>query len=105
DQDDIDFIIFATLSSDYYFPGPGVFVQKELNIKTVGAPVVRNQCPGFVYALSVADTFIKTGMYKNALVIGSELQSHGLDKTDRGRGVSVMFGDGAGAAVLTREEK
>ncbi|HLV70944.1 MAG TPA: beta-ketoacyl-ACP synthase III, partial [Xanthomarina sp.] len=104
DKDDIDFIIFATLSPDYYFPGPGVFVQKELDIKTVGALDVRNQCSGFVYALSVADNFIKTGMYKNVLVIGSELHSHGLDKTDRGRGVSVIFGDGAGAAVLTREE-
>ncbi|TYA54805.1 3-oxoacyl-ACP synthase III family protein [Formosa maritima] len=104
DKDDIDFIVFATLSPDYYFPGPGVFVQKELDIKTVGALDVRNQCSGFVYALSVADNFIKTGMYKNVLVIGSELHSHGLDKTDRGRGVSVIFGDGAGAAVLTREE-
>lgn len=104
DKNDIDFIVFATLSPDYYFPGPGVFVQKELDIKTVGALDVRNQCSGFVYALSVADNFIKTGMYKNILVIGSELHSHGLDKTDRGRGVSVIFGDGAGAAVLTREE-
>lgn len=104
DKDDIDFIIFATLSPDYYFPGPGVTVQKELDIKTVGALDVRNQCSGFVYGLSVADNFIKTGMYKNVLVIGSELHSHGLDKTTRGRGVSVIFGDGAGAAVLTREE-
>lgn len=104
DKNDIDFIVFATLSPDYYFPGPGVFVQKELDIKTVGALDVRNQCSGFVYAISVADNFIKTGMYKNVLVIGSELHSHGLDKTDRGRGVSVIFGDGAGAAVLTREE-
>jgi 3-oxoacyl-[acyl-carrier-protein] synthase-3 len=104
DKDDIDFIVFATLSPDYYFPGPGVFVQKELDIKTVGALDVRNQCSGFVYALSVADNYIKTGMYKTILVIGSELHSHGLDKTDRGRGVSVIFGDGAGAVVLTREE-
>ena len=104
DKDDIDFIIFATLSPDYYFPGPGVTVQKELDIKTVGALDVRNQCSGFVYGLSVADNFIKTGMYKNVLVIGSELHSQGLDKTTRGRGVSVIFGDGAGAAVLTREE-
>lgn len=104
DKDDIDFIIFATLSPDMYFPGPGVQVQHALDIKTVGALDVRNQCSGFVYALSVADNFIKTGMYKNILVIGSELHSHGLDKTSRGRGVSVIFGDGAGAAVLTREE-
>ncbi len=104
DKDDIDFIIFATLSPDMYFPGPGVQVQHALDIKTVGALDVRNQCSGFVYAVSVADNFIKTGMYKNVLVIGSELHSHGLDKTTRGRGVTVIFGDGAGAAVLTREE-
>ena len=104
DKDDIDFIIFATLSPDMYFPGPGVQVQHALDIKTVGALDVRNQCSGFVYALSVADNFIKTGMYKNILVIGSELHSHGLDKTTRGRGVTVIFGDGAGAAILSREE-
>lgn len=104
DKDDIDFIIFATLSPDYYFPGPGVLVQRDLGIKTVGALDVRNQCSGFVYAVSVADQYIKSGMYKNILVIGSELHSHGLDMTTRGRAVSVIFGDGAGAAILTREE-
>ena len=104
DKNDIDFIVFATLSPDYYFPGPGVLVQRDLDIKTVGALDVRNQCSGFVYALSVADQYIKTGMYKNVLVIGSELHSHGLDMTTRGRGVSVIFGDGAGAAIVSREE-
>lgn len=103
-KDDIDFIIFATLSPDYYFPGPGVLVQRDLEMKTVGALDIRNQCSGFVYAVSIADQYIKTGMYKNVLVIGSELHSAGLDMTTRGRGVSVIFGDGAGAAVLTREE-
>mgnify|MGYP003575148390 FL=1 len=103
-KDDIDFIIFATLSPDYYFPGPGVLVQRDLGLKTVGALDVRNQCSGFVYALSIADQYIKTGMYKNILIIGSEVHSNGLDMTTRGRGVSVIFGDGAGAAVLTREE-
>lgn len=103
-KDDIDFIIFATLSPDYYFPGPGVLVQRDLGLKTVGALDVRNQCSGFVYAISIADQYIKTGMYKNILVIGSEVHSAGLDMTDRGRGVSVIFGDGAGAAVLSREE-
>lgn len=102
--EDIDFVIFATLSPDYYFPGPGVAVQKALGMRTVGALDVRNQCSGFIYALSVADQFIKTGMYKNILVIGSEIHSKGLDMTTRGRGVSVIFGDGAGAAVLSREE-
>jgi 3-oxoacyl-[acyl-carrier-protein] synthase-3 len=104
DKDDIDFIVFATLSPDYYFPGPGVLVQRDLGIRTIGALDVRNQCSGFVYAISIADQYIKTGMYKNVLVIGSELHSHGLDMTTRGRGVSVIFGDGAGAAVLSREE-
>lgn len=104
DKDEIDFIVFATLSPDYYFPGPGVLVQRDLGIKTIGALDVRNQCSGFIYALSVADQYIKSGMYKNILVIGSELHSHGLDMTTRGRAVSVIFGDGAGAAILTREE-
>jgi 3-oxoacyl-[acyl-carrier-protein] synthase-3 len=103
-NDDIDFIIFATLSPDYYFPGPGVLVQRDLGLKTVGALDIRNQCSGFVYALSIADQYVKTGMYKNILIIGSELHSHGLDMTTRGRGVSVIFGDGAGAAVISREE-
>ena len=103
-KEDIDFIVFATLSPDYYFPGPGVLVQRDLGLRTVGALDVRNQCSGFIYALSVADQYIKTGMYKNILVIGSEVHSSGLDMTSRGRGVSVIFGDGAGAAVLSREE-
>ncbi|HNP33124.1 MAG TPA: beta-ketoacyl-ACP synthase III [Flavobacterium sp.] len=103
-KDDIDFIVFATISPDYYFPGPGVELQKELGLKTIGALDVRNQCSGFVYALSVADQFIKTGMYKNILVVASEVQSLGLDMTTRGRAVSVIFGDGAGAVVLTRSD-
>ena len=104
DKNDIDFIVFATLSPDYYFPGPGVLVQRDLGIGTVGALDVRNQCSGFIYALSVADQYIKSGMYKNVLVIGSEVHSAGLDMTTRGRGVSVIFGDGAGAAIVSREE-
>ncbi|MFY0607001.1 MAG: ketoacyl-ACP synthase III [Cyclobacteriaceae bacterium] len=102
--DDIDFIVFATLSPDYYFPGPGVQVQEQLGIKEIGALDVRNQCSGFVYGLSVADQFVKTGMYKNVLVIGSEYHSGGLEKSTRGRGVTVIFGDGAGAVVLSRSE-
>ena len=101
---DIDFIVFATLSPDYYFPGCGVQIQEMLDMRTVGAVDIRNQCSGFIYAMSVADQFIKTGMYKNILVVGSEFHSGGLDKTTRGRGVSVIFGDGAGAAVLSRTE-
>lgn len=97
---DVDFIVFATLSPDYNFPGSGVLVQKELGISTVGAIDIRTQCTGFVYGLSVADQFIKTGMYNTVLVIGSEIHSSGLDLTTRGRSVSVLFGDGAGAVVL-----
>lgn len=103
--EDIDFIIFATLSPDFYFPGPGVQVQDQLGIGEIGALDVRNQCSGFVYGLSVADQFIKTGMYKNILLIGSEYHSGGLEKTTRGRGVTVIFGDGAGAVVLSRSEE
>ncbi|WP_299668679.1 3-oxoacyl-ACP synthase III family protein [uncultured Polaribacter sp.] len=101
-KDDIDFIVFATLSPDMYFPGGGVQVQDMLDMPTIGALDVRNQCSGFIYAMSVADQFIKTGMYKNILVIGAENHSGGLEKSTRGRGVTVIFGDGAGAAVLSR---
>ena len=97
---DIDFIVFATLSPDYYFPGCGVLLQRAMKMREIGALDVRNQCSGFVYALSVADQFIRTGTYKNILVVGSEKHSFGLDFTTRGRNVSVIFGDGAGAVVL-----
>ena len=98
---DIDMIIFATLSPDYIFPGSGVLMQRELGLKEIPALDVRNQCSGFIYALSVGDQFIKTGMYNNILVVGAEIHSSGLDFSTRGRGVSVIFGDGAGAVVLT----
>jgi 3-oxoacyl-[acyl-carrier-protein] synthase III len=102
---DIDFIVFATLSPDYYFPGCGVLLQRAMKMKEIGALDIRNQCSGFVYAMSVADQFIKTGMYKNILVVGSEKHSFGLDFSTRGRNVSVIFGDGAGAVVLQPTEK
>lgn len=104
-KDDIDLIIFATLSPDMYFPGGGVRVQDMLEMSTVPALDVRNQCSGFIYALSVGDQFVKTGMYKNILIIGSENHSGGLDMTTRGRSVSVIFGDGAGAVILSRDER
>ncbi len=102
----IDFIVFATLSPDYYFPGCGVLLQRELGVthKEVGALDIRNQCSGFVYALSIADQFVKTGMYKNVLVVGSEMHSMGLDFSTRGRNVTVIFGDGAGAAIIQPSE-
>tara|TARA_Y100000996_G_scaffold194823_1_gene152747 strand:- start:1507 stop:2514 length:1008 start_codon:yes stop_codon:yes gene_type:complete len=101
---DIDLILFATLSPDYYMPGSGVFVQNILNIPTCPAMDIRNACSGFVFGLATADQFIKTGMYKNILVIGSETQSGAIDMTSRGRDIAVIFGDGAGAAVVTRIE-
>lgn len=107
EKEDIDFIIFATLSPDYYFPGCGVLLQREMGITSteVGALDIRNQCSGFIYALSVGDQFIRTGMYQNILVVGSEMHSMGLDFSTRGRNVSVIFGDGAGAVVLQRSSE
>lgn len=99
-KDDVDFIIFATICPDYYFPGCGVLLQRAMQMKEVGALDIRNQCSGFVYALSVADQFIKTGMYKNILLVASEKHSFGLDFSTRGRNISVIFGDGAAAVVL-----
>jgi len=106
EADAIDFIVFATLSPDYYFPGPGVQLQKQLGLKReIGALDVRNQCSGFIYGISVADQFIKTGMYKTVLVVGSEVHSPGLDMTTRGRNVSVIFGDGAGAVIMQASDE
>ncbi len=106
-KEDIDFIIFATLSPDYFFPGCGVLVQRELGIteQEAGALDIRNQCSGFVYGLSVADQFIKTGQYTNILLVGAEMHSMGLDFNTRGRNVTVIFGDGAGAAILQPTEE
>ncbi len=97
---DIDFVIFATLSPDYFFPGCGVLLQRQLKLRDIGALDIRNQCSGFIYGLSIADQFIRTGMYKNILLVGAEFHSAGLDFSTRGRNVTVIFGDGAGALVL-----
>ncbi|WP_421826894.1 3-oxoacyl-ACP synthase III family protein [Larkinella sp.] len=97
---DIELIVFATITPDYFFPGSGFLMQRELGLEGIGVIDIRNQCSGFVYALSIADQFIKTGMYKNVLVVGSEIQSTWINKSNQGRGVAVIFGDGAGAAVL-----
>ena len=102
---DVDFIVFATLSPDYYFPGSGVLLQREMGMNGIGALDIRNQCSGFIYGLSVADQFVKTGMYKNVLLVGAEMHSCGLDFTTRGRNVTVIFGDGAGAVVLQPTEE
>ncbi len=105
-KEDVDFIIFATLSPDYYFPGCGVLLQRELGITEmeVGALDIRNQCSGFVYGLSIADKFIRTGTYKNILLVGAEMHSMGLDFSTEGRGITVIFGDGAGACILQPTE-
>lgn len=96
----IDFIVFATLSPDYFFPGGGVFVQEMLGLPAIGALDVRTQCTGFLYGLSVAEAYVKGGFYDHVLVIGSEVQSTGIDLSTAGRDVSVIFGDGAGAVVV-----
>lgn len=100
DKSEIDFIIAATLSPDHYFPGIGVKIQAKLGLGQIGALDVRNQCSGFVYALSVADQYIRTGEYKKILVIGAEIQSTNLDYSDDGRDMAVLFGDGAGAVIV-----
>lgn len=105
-ENDIDFIVFATITPDYFFPGSGVLLQRELGLDgRIGALDIRNACSGFIYALSVADQFIKTGMYKTILVVGAEIQSTALDITTRGRNTAVIFGDGAGAAIVQRSDK
>lgn len=97
---EIDFIVYATITPDYYFPGPGFVLQRNLGMQNIGVLDIRDQCSGFIYALSTADQFIRSGMYKNILVIGAEIQSTFLNHTTEGRGVAVIFGDGAGAAVV-----
>jgi len=105
-EKDIDFIVFATITPDYFFPGSGVLLQRELGLDgKIAALDIRNACSGFIYAISVADQFIKTGMYKTVLVIGAEIQSTALDITTRGRNTAVIFGDGAGAAILQSSDK
>jgi 3-oxoacyl-[acyl-carrier-protein] synthase-3 len=98
---DIDMIIFATLSPDYYFPGSGVFLQERLGCGTIPALDIRNQCSGFLYALSCGQNFVASGQYKNILVVGAETHSRALNFSTAGRDVTVLFGDGAGAVVLS----
>ena len=104
-EKDVEFIVFATITPDYYFPGDGVLLQRELGLEGIGALDIRNACSGFIYALSVADQFIKTGMYKTILVVGAEIQSTAIDPTTRGRNTAVIFADGAGAAILQPNNK
>jgi 3-oxoacyl-[acyl-carrier-protein] synthase III len=105
-EKDIDFIVFATITPDYFFPGSGVLLQRELGLDgRIAALDIRNACSGFIYAVSVADQFIKSGMHKTILVVGAEIQSTALDITTRGRNTAVIFGDGAGAIILQASDK
>ena len=100
EAEQVQFIIFATLSPDYYFPGDGVLVQDALGLPAVGALDVRTQCTGFLYGLSAADAYIRTGMYDRILLIGAEVHSSGMRLDTEGRDTAVLFGDGAGAVCL-----
>ena len=100
DVSEIDAIIFATLSPDYTFPGSGVLLGDKLGLPGVPALDVRNQCSGFLYGLQVADAWIKCGMYRRVALVGAEVHSTGIDFTDEGRDVTVLFGDGAACALL-----
>ena len=97
---DLDAIVYATSTPDHFAPGNGVYLQRLLGVGTIPSIDIRNQCSGFVYALSVADAFIRCGQYRHVLVVGAEVQSTGMDVTTRGRNTAVIFADGAGAAVL-----
>jgi len=100
DVSEIDAIIFATLSPDYTFPGSGVLLGDKLGLPGIPALDVRNQCSGFLYGLQVADAWIRCGMYKRVCLVGGEVHSTGIDFTDEGRDVTVLFGDGAACALL-----
>ena len=100
-KSDIDFVVFATSTPDYFVPGSGSLFQEKMGLDNVGVLDIRQGCSGFTYALSVADKFIKTETYKNILVIGAEVQTTQLDFDDNGRGTAILFGDGAAACILT----
>ena len=105
DAAELDCIILATLSPDHFFPGTGVFLQRQLGVTDIPCLDVRNQCSGFLYGLSVADAWIRTGAYRRILLVGTELHSAGLDLSLRGRDTGVLFGDGAGAVILAPTEE
>ncbi|MBO85002.1 MAG: 3-oxoacyl-ACP synthase [Deltaproteobacteria bacterium] len=102
---ELDMVVFATLSPDINFPGSSCLLQAKLGVPGIATLDIRNQCTGFVYGLAVADQFVRTGMMKHVLVVGGEVHSSGLDISTRGRDVAVLFGDGAGAAVVSASTK
>jgi 3-oxoacyl-[acyl-carrier-protein] synthase-3 len=102
--EDLDFIIFATLTPDHFFPGNGCYLQAKMGLSEIGCMDIRNQCSGFIYSLSVADAFVSKGMYKRILVVGAEVHSSGLNMTNEGRDIAVLFGDGAGAVIVGPSE-
>jgi len=102
---DIDLIIFATSTPDYMAPGSGCLLQDRMGFPQIGALDIRVQCSGFIYGLSIADQYIRTGTFCNILLIGAEVQSTAMDFSDEGRDVSVLFGDGAGAVVVSATEE
>jgi len=104
DKHDIELVIFATLSPDHDFPGTGCFLQEKMGLKEIAILDIRQQCTGFIYGMTIADQFIKTGMYKKIMVVGAEVHSRGLEKSDSGREVSVLFGDGAGCVLMEPTE-
>ena len=104
DVGEIDAIVLATLSPDVFFPGTGVYLQERLGLPGVPAIDLRAQCSGFVYGLQVADALIRAGQYRTVMLVGVEIQSTGLDVSTRGRDLAVLFGDGAGAALLTASD-
>jgi len=98
--DDLDFIIFATLSPDIFFPGCGCLLAAKLGLNSTPTLDIRQQCTGFLYGFATADAYIKAGLAKKVLLVGGEVHSTGLDKSTRGRDVTVIFGDGAGAVCI-----
>jgi 3-oxoacyl-[acyl-carrier-protein] synthase-3 len=102
---DIDFIIFATSTPDYYAPGAGCLLQDKMGFNEIGALDIRVQCSGFIYGLSIAEQYIRTGTFKNILLIGAEVQSTAMNLSDEGRDTAIIFGDGAGAAIVSSTEK
>ena len=101
DKNEIDFVVFATSTPDYFVPGSGSIFQDKLGLNNIGVLDIRQGCSGFTYALTVANNFIKSELYKNILVVGAEVQTTQLDFDNDGRGTAVLFGDGAAVCLVS----